>query len=269
MKACVVAIVKDEGKDILEWLLYYIAIGFSSIIIYDNNSTDDTARVVKNVGQSLDVRLVDWPEHPGQVQAYNHAISSYGTEFEFMFMVDADEFLVLSKGDTLEKYLKRIKPYPAVAIHWLNFGSSNHQERPAGLIIENYLWRSKKLNAHVKTIFQPAMLMTQSRFVNPHFLSDVPYVWSDGSSVDWQKHKIGGKAHSPTATHVAFIAHYITKSAEDFRNKIARGVATSKVTRSWALEDVDCNEIQDRRALDWNSDAIAQVRKRMSFFRKT
>lgn len=41
--ASICAIVKDEDKDIREWLNYHFAIGFEHVLIYDNNSRNPQA----------------------------------------------------------------------------------------------------------------------------------------------------------------------------------------------------------------------------------
>lgn len=46
----VVGIIKNEAKFIEEWIEYYLLSGADKIILFDNESTDQTAEIVKRYG---------------------------------------------------------------------------------------------------------------------------------------------------------------------------------------------------------------------------
>ena len=37
--------------------------------------------------------------------------------------------------------LVEYEEWPAVGVNWAMFGTSGHEKKPEGLVIENYLWR--------------------------------------------------------------------------------------------------------------------------------
>ena len=43
----IVVIIKNEGKDIAEWIDYHIIAGVSKFYIYDNESTDNTKEILQ------------------------------------------------------------------------------------------------------------------------------------------------------------------------------------------------------------------------------
>lgn len=49
---------KNEENRIKEWILYYLSMGFDTIFVYDNNSSDKTESIVKKLGiySTLDIK---------------------------------------------------------------------------------------------------------------------------------------------------------------------------------------------------------------------
>ncbi|CAN1484350.1 Glycosyl transferase family 2 [Caulobacteraceae bacterium] len=45
--ACIIA--KNEGPYLLEWVSYHANLGFSKIVVYENNSGDDSAKALKRL----------------------------------------------------------------------------------------------------------------------------------------------------------------------------------------------------------------------------
>jgi glycosyltransferase involved in cell wall biosynthesis len=61
LRAAACLFVRDEERDIAEWLAFQIAVGFDCCIVYDNGSLDRTPEIVRAFGKKYDVRLIDWP----------------------------------------------------------------------------------------------------------------------------------------------------------------------------------------------------------------
>lgn len=49
---------KNEENRIKEWISYYLSMGFDTIFVYDNNSSDKTESIVKKLGiySTLDIK---------------------------------------------------------------------------------------------------------------------------------------------------------------------------------------------------------------------
>ncbi|MFN7604764.1 MAG: glycosyltransferase family 2 protein, partial [Hyphomonadaceae bacterium] len=48
MVSCTVCMIaKNEGPYLLEWVAYYRSLGFSKIVVYENNSTDRSAVILR------------------------------------------------------------------------------------------------------------------------------------------------------------------------------------------------------------------------------
>lgn len=243
-KIACVAVVKNEARHIAEWIAYQFVIGFDTVVILDNLSTDATRAIALEMAARLDVRVVEAPFEGANFQklSYFLALEKFGRAFEWMAFFDVDEFLVLDDGISLKARLASLQGVDAVAVNWAIFGSSGHVSRPAGLTISNYLMRSTldcATNRHVKSIVRPGAVRG---YLTPHKfdvmggyvdLSNRPVAWaSDGIIAGLPQHE-GGRLH-----------HYFIRSREDFADKIARGYRD--LTRQLSdFASADQNDVMD------------------------
>jgi hypothetical protein len=186
-------------------------------------STDDTAARAAALKGSVDLRLHDWPifEADYQRRAYIHAARLYEWEFSWMAFFDTDEFLVLEEGKDLSDLLFSQFGSAGIAVPWAMYGSSGHRNRPNGLVIDNYIYRSNNdfpPNRHVKTIARPERIIDFGHVHMPTI--DGRYTDLMGREISFSAPGImnsrpdyrGGKLH-----------HYFTRSWEDWLIKIQRG----------------------------------------------
>lgn len=258
MKSAAICIAKNEGAAIFEWCLYQAFMGFDAVIIFNNNSTDNTVAEIAKASRHADVRCIDWPMHPGQIQAYNFAIEEFKDEFDVFAMIDADEFIVPEMHDSIRELLDSCPAHPHVAIQWVMYGSSGHITRPKGLVTESYTWTTGKPNGHIKTICRPALFSVPSVFESPHYMGGSSYVFLDGTPVEWGTKY--GKVAVFDSSGLARINHYWTKSKEDFEAKKARGRATRAAVRADQFEDVDINRQEDRVLVDRFSSVLTKIK---------
>ena len=89
----VVAILKDEGNYLKEWLDYHLLAGVDHFYLYDNDSSDNQAEVAKPY---VEAGLVDYFPLPGkamQMVAYNDAVKRFKFHCRYMAFIDLDEFV--------------------------------------------------------------------------------------------------------------------------------------------------------------------------------
>ncbi len=58
-RVMLVTTVKDEGPNILEWVAYHRMIGFSDIVVFQNDSFDTTARSLRLLDELGVIRYFD------------------------------------------------------------------------------------------------------------------------------------------------------------------------------------------------------------------
>lgn len=218
-KIAVCLIAKDERRYLLEWMAYNLVLGFDEILVYDNDSVDGTRRLVEQASEAnRRIRHVPWPGMPGrspQVTAYNHALGN--TDADWIAFIDADEFIVLREHDTIGEFLAGFdEAAGAVCLHWRLFGSSGHAAYADDLVIRRFTRCDRSYNSHVKSIVRRSCMAQMHIHVGR--LSSGIYVDANGAPVT------PGYCVEPVPSrHPASINHYVLKSAEEYRNKVARG----------------------------------------------
>ncbi|MDD2861189.1 MAG: glycosyltransferase family 92 protein, partial [Acidiphilium sp.] len=249
MKLACVAIVKNEQNHVAEWIAYQLAIGFDTVIIFDNQSTDDTAARIRAFAPDHDVRLHEWtmttPDY--QTRCYEHAARSYTDEFDWLAFFDIDEFLVLDPGFDLKSILNLFPATPAIGVPWAMFGSSGHTEKPDGLLIEAFTHRSEPSfgpNRHIKSIIRPKHMLychnAHSFAMDGQYrsLTGKPLTFTQGGLLDTDPDYTLGKLH-----------HYFTRSRAHWADKMQRGYHDTSREDS-EFEAYDRNEIPDDSARD-------------------
>ncbi|GLQ58982.1 glycosyltransferase family 2 protein [Gluconobacter japonicus] len=221
--------VKNEERDIAWWLGWHIALGFTTICVYDDDSTDRTAEIVRAASKSFDVRLETSEKavrfNHRQRLTYEKAISDAKNKFEWLMFLDSDEYLDLGKDQNLSAFLKKFPDASAIAINWCCFGSNHHIVRPTNSSpLESYVRRSNPnstdANKIVKSIFR--LDKTSSRYINPHhFDVDGLYITSDGTEIQWDATHPERTQDYPSWTN-ACVRHYACRSLADFLDKVER-----------------------------------------------
>eukprot|EP00953_Heterococcus_sp_UTEX-ZZ885_P020536 11493-Heterococcus_DN1.PRE.4 len=94
-------IVKDQNRDIREWVHYHRSMGCSTFYIYDDGGNGDTP--ANHVLQDyIDANIVVYHDVSGtgsstsqQLSVYNDCINSYKKHHKWMAFIDVDEFIVV------------------------------------------------------------------------------------------------------------------------------------------------------------------------------
>ena len=252
-----VAIVKNEENHIAEWLAWQFVIGFDTVFLLDNSSTDRTAAIARSFAPRRDVRVIDWPGsgRAFQADAYTHAIHLLKAEFEWLAFFDTDEFLVLDPGLNLKSLLEA-RPEAAIAVPWAIFGSSGHQDPPAGLVIENFLHRAPANflpNSQVKSIIRPNLTTGP---LNPHaFEIQGYYVDILGRFLTWSN---PGILNAAPVYEGAKLHHYFTRSWWHWQARLKRGNLSSSRTEQ-DFHEYDRNEVFDDTALAYAGRVHAEL----------
>lgn len=181
-----------------------------------------------------------------------------------MAIIDADEFIVpVGKYNTIPELLHEFEEYPAIGANWIRYDSNNHVTKPEGLVIENYTQVHAdfcSVNLIIKSIVNPRKTICS---LSPHECLFFP-LSSKRYAVTENFEKIPGGGRSPSvSTEKIRINHYYSKSLEEYKLKISRGMADSMQYRPIRMEDV-CfeNPMQDDSALRF----VEMVRKSLKLF---
>lgn len=244
------AIAKNEGLYIQEWIHFHLLVGVSHLTIYDNNSDDDTAVLLKPFVDSGLLTCVPWPmQNPSQAAAYSDYIQRNRGPWWAAF-IDCDEFLWAPQHDSLplaiESLLATGVSRSAFGINWMVFGSGGQTEYEDKPVIERFTWRpatSHPVDQHIKSV----VWMDQQVSVgsDPHFFH------VQNGTFDENGNPIRGP-YSSHSSRVLRINHYSSKSLAEWRKRILlgkpdrSGVEVREQEWYWDRQamDVDDREIQ-------------------------
>jgi hypothetical protein len=221
------AIAKNESPYLAEWAVYHRMIGFDRILVYNNESTDDSEAVLAQLSAAGVLEYCNWSVPANahiQRLAYRDGLKRLRRSVEWIAFIDIDEFVVIPNLDDIHVFLQRFQTESAIAINWKMFGTSHKQVAEPGLVMERFLScarRSHRVNRAVKTLAKCSALVDPNLH-NHEFAEGVVYRTVTGEAVPPKRGRILGEP----SHDVIRINHYFTKSREEWDRKVARGRAT-------------------------------------------
>lgn len=256
--ATLVAIAKNEGRYILEWVAYHLAVGFTAIVVYDDGSTDDMPDILARIARAcpeVTVRSsgpVGFHDSP-QTTAYNAAVKDIHTKWT-MFL-DIDEFLVPFRDYTVDAFLARVpRDVGSVHVNWRGFGSGGRSDPAYGLVTETFTRCSPSLwgnNHHFKSIARTILI--DKVYIHNIITTSGRRVLSDFEGFETVSNGMASRiVHSGIQ-----INHYQSKTFEEFRARMERGDANYHADH-WnrgrnashaRFIELDINEIEDTTIL--------------------
>jgi len=218
----VCAIVKDEDPYLEEWIAHNKQIGVTQFYLYDNESSIPLRQTLdKYIKQGL-VQVIDFPGRAVQMIAYKHFLDSFKSECQWTAFIDIDEYIVpKSTNGNLIQFLKSYENHGGLAVNWLVFGSNGQKAASSKPQVQRFRKRGLKtepVNEHIKSIIQTRYV--ENAGGNPH---EFPYI-NEMFCVNENRERILTATH-PHSTNLIQINHYMTRSLEEYQNKVSRGRA--------------------------------------------
>ncbi len=258
----VCAILRNEGNYVEEWLKWHILAGVSKFFLYDNESDDDTAAILRPYVRQGIVEYVYYPGKCRQIPAYNDCIRKHRYDAEWIAFIDGDEFLQPLGEATVLEILHGMREQHAdmggLAVTWRNFGSNGHVTAPAeGGVIANYVRREcDHPEQHIKTIVNP-------RCVRAFFSSHYPVYYAGFSSLDEQGEPVPVHLSSSRQSELKQIClvHYSMKSWEEWLKRRSQGKADAPSSYDVSQENFDAlnaklNEVYDDSMLRMKTELL-------------
>lgn len=262
-----VSMMKDEGPFVLEWIAHHIVVGFSRIVVYTNDCSDGTDKILmrlEELGLAYHrVNLIPDGLRP-QPSALNYAQNEpLVTESDWVIVFDADEFVSIRYADgTLDPLLDAAEAQGAngIVITWRIFGSGGVHDWSRAPVSEQYLMAAPpdwNKGWGVKTLFKfdPEywkLGIHRPKIKNKWVETDYPETvkWLNGSGnpmEDYFKFR-GWRSITRTIGYDwVQMNHYAVKSIDSYAIRKFRGNVNLKKDKYnsdyWALQDR--NEVQD------------------------
>ena len=230
----VVAIMKNEEPYVEEWVRYYRDLG-CDVIIYNNDSSGD----LRGIASSAGAVVIDIHGRKRQNDAYNDAITRYKNRYKYMMFFDGDEFIAapvliknspdhISLEQLLDKYFSRKTNTAGLGINWLIFGSSGLEKQTLGRVTSRFTHCAKdeyEWNQLIKSVVKPEYILG---FVGPH----LPVTLAGKRIYDLDGKRILLPRIILPQNRKIRLHHYFTKSLEEFKIRISRGMADTNNKRS-------------------------------------
>jgi len=236
MRAFLVATAKNEAPYFLEWVAHHLELGFTDIVIFQNDSDDlthETLSCLRDIG-AIQYFYNRAGEGQHQVRAYTRGglLDQYKAA-DWAMALDLDEFLVVKTGGgRLSDLIAAIPDRDVLRLNWRIFGSSFHEVLNEDLVTDRFrmanrqLGRAEQFGAY-KCLFRPehfarpgihqpagcTVAPESLRYANGSGLVEPDYKVMNYNSTD-----PGGCLH-------AQINHYIVRDLASFMLKSVRGSA--------------------------------------------
>jgi len=235
MSLAICAIFRNEAAYLREWVEFHRMVGFERFHLYQNRSGDGWQPVLRPYLDSGLVEVTDWPmESPCQLPAYQDFINRHKGENRWVAFIDCDEFLFSPSFATVGEALAGLpaENWGAIGVNWMCFGASGQERQTEGLVIERFTLRPEdgfEPNRHIKSLVR--MDRVESVGPDPHHFR------VSGGAFNELSEPVDGPLSSRASHNLLRINHYVTKSREEYLQRIARGRSDLPARRDGAEFD--------------------------------
>ncbi len=270
----IVACMRDEALFVVEWIAHHLAAGFDRIIVYTNDCSDGTDRLLDAMAGFLPVEHYDnpgpYPAGTIQKQALERAFQlPQVRQAAWVLHIDADEYLNIELGARRVDDLIALYPgVDAIAIQWRHFGSAGVPRWQGGSVVETFTRCERDVpvpgaasQVGFKTLFRPQRFkMMGVHSPKLPWKKRVPVVVNTAGvpmPVDalMSKRKSGYPVEAGQCTWAnASLHHHHVKSDDLHLLKHARGDANGRKNKKRVIGSdfyrlVDRNEVESKSLL--------------------
>ncbi len=249
---------KDSASYLAEWLAFYYTVGARRFYLYNNDSSDEYLPVILPYVDRGLVELKLWTGARQQSAMYQDCLDRHRDDVRWIAFMDDDEFVWPVVDPDLPTAMRRYEAHAGVAVCWFLYGSSHHEKRPNGLVMENYTWRTlPPLSAHFKCVVSP------QRVVSPLYIGHAFNPAPSYNIVDEQGRVVTDSQTTTPSGDFLRVNHYVTKSMEELRARRSRpradnGKVTEHSMEQWEQWAREWNQVEDLGILRF-AEAVKQT----------
>jgi len=250
MNSIICCIAKLEEDYIKEWILYHLDIGFSKVVIFDNNelyNKDSLENSLADFVRNGSLQIINYLGlKAAQITAYRECFDNF--DFDWCAFIDCDEFITFSNKsgfNNINDYLQTIdSTYDIIHVNWMCYGDNNLIYKKKGSVQERFTnpimpfnWKNINFeyphNYHIKSLIRKNAdilwfdCTPHTPLVNKSFICD-----ADGIKIT---------DNSPFYKYTfqtMYIRHYATKSLFEFmEQKLIRQAADSYSKKLYSLRN--------------------------------
>ncbi len=219
MKTAICSIIKNEHDYLAEWIDYHLNAGFDEIHLHEDVGSKSHKELIQGYTQVYLHACDETPElleillnkEPGvkQSRLYDSFIRSNQSKFDFIALIDIDEFINFADGYNLSDLCTEFLQVPGVLLSWKMFGASGLVNKPEqGGVVENYIQEGVLPEREIGYAFKS--FVNTALYEGLHSLHEV----IGGVNTNMEADKMN------LCYDKAWINHYFTKSWEEWCNRI-------------------------------------------------
>ncbi|TNC09408.1 hypothetical protein FF100_26600 [Methylobacterium terricola] len=237
-----------ESATIVEWLQYYISLGFDHAYIYCND--DDPAEMYEQLLPYIEcdrpfVTFHHMPYQGQQAACWVHFLESHKNECDWFLFIDADEFLTLKPHNSIKEFMRgREGNVDCIHFNWIWFGPEDFEERPAGSTLLQFTHRESEMvqmNYFTKTLNRSSAI--DARHIGRPPVDMLNHRWPPTVAAGLREVNVLGESmteffaefpHSAERfmadigrrkriIETAVLYHYLFRSKKDFQRRADRG----------------------------------------------
>ena len=216
---CVIA--KNENLYIKEFVEYYKNLGIKKIYLYDNNDINgENFNDILNKYINSDFVKIKNIRGKSEIQilAYNHCYQQNLNKYSWFLFLDVDEYLYIKNNRTLLNFLSddRFLNCNSILINYNEYGDSDLLKYDNRSIFKRFT-----ISRYIicgKSLTRGGIKNAKIDIHKPLYINK--YCNSKGESEELNKNKISS---SKILVNDAEIKHFITKSLEEFYQRLIKG----------------------------------------------
>lgn len=286
MRITSVTPMKDEGPFILEWIAYHNLIGINDFLVFSNDCTDGTDKILERLDELGIVRHLTNPSvfnkssrHHWQAIGYVNTLARLKRS-DWFVSFDVDEFICVNVGNgTLQALFEAVHGANVISFNQHNFGCGGVENFQDRLQIDQfeYAWNYdgaynvKQARRGVKSLTHKsanaAYFANHSPIIDAVDLDNITYVNGSGRPLDNRMLLNNVKLHVEPdfGFDLVQLNHYALRSMESYLVQASRGNAnhpdSSADMAYW--RKYNHNDNHDTRIQRWSErvhEAVAVLR---------
>lgn len=214
------AIIRDENEYLVEWINWYINLGFEHFYIYDNGSEVPIQTYLESINfEHMDkLTIMDWEtSRNSQEDAYNDFLNKYRNESKWLMTTDPDELLLIKDNSkTLVEFLKDNEEYSSIKALWKTYSANGHETKSDEPQFERFTTEVEYMENDGKVIAQTNRILKFR-----------------GYTPSLRKNSIGMDPYDEIRKSYFQLNHYVTRSYEEWLEKMERGTVLSFSRRNY------------------------------------
>ena len=253
---------KDEGPFILEWLAWHKSIGVTDVVVFTNDCSDGTDRLLDRLQDLGELMHLPNPALATGDTAYQPLALNYAQylrpmrEADFFISMDVDEFINIRAGEGyLSDLFAAAGPFDVLSMTEVNHGANRREHYQRGWLTEQFPAHQsdkpgvRKSRRGIKSIVRLSHQVDRLRNHRPDMgVERGPVLWLDGSG-RVQKTLAADRSQNGLDCRGTYdlvrLEHFALRSLDSYLTKMHRGdvVVSGKRVSQYYWRSRNGNEI--------------------------